>query len=135
MKTIVEFRFIHQFQKPWKITHKDCTRTCSPSTVTAKDIRLLTRLLNLYQKIYMGLKKTNYTLGVFLDLSKAFDTINHGILLHKLEHYAWEGWPWIRSGTTCQNANSYSCVGALSTATSRLVCGVSQASILGPLLF
>jgi hypothetical protein len=48
-------------------------------------------IIELVDKITKGIDQGNYTLGIFLDLSKAFDTINHKILIKKLEHYGIRG--------------------------------------------
>ena len=42
-------------------------------------------------KILQSIDNNEYTIGVFLDLAKAFDTVNHQILLGKLEHYGIRG--------------------------------------------
>ena len=48
-------------------------------------------ILELTDKISKALDERKYTLGVFLDLSKAFDTMNHEILCKKREHYGIRG--------------------------------------------
>ena len=44
-------------------------------------------LISITETIRKTLDKKKYGCGVFIDLKKAFDTVNHEILLHKLEHY------------------------------------------------
>jgi len=56
-------------------------------------------LLYLYDKITAAVDERKYTVGLFLNLSKAFDTVHHSILLGKLEHYGIRGLAleWVKS--------------------------------------
>jgi len=77
----------------------------------------------------------NVTMSVFLDLSKAFDTISHNILLNKLEHLGIRGIPneWFRS--YLNNRKQYLEISNEKSPFEITRCGVPQGSILGPLLF
>ena len=92
-------------------------------------------LIDMYDKVTKSIDDRQATLGVFIDLQKAFDTVNFEILLKKLEHYGIRGMPleWFNSYLT-NRQQSVSLVGVLSKP-SLVSCGVPQGSILGPLLF
>ena len=73
---------------------------------------------------------------VLLDLSAAFDTVDHTILLHRLEH--WVGFTgivinWLKS--YLQQRSFFVAIGSHTSSPMSLNCGVPQGSILGPLLF
>ena len=79
--------------------------------------------------------KRLFSCEVFIDLKKAFDTVDHKILLHKVDHYGLRGvinkWfsSYLQSRTQTAQIDSYI------SARKDTTCGVPQGSVLGPLLF
>jgi endonuclease V-like protein UPF0215 family len=91
--------------------------------------------------ILNNLENNEYTIGLLIDFSKAFDTIDHSILLHKLNTYGIRGvaYKWMQSYLSNrtqsvrileENSNSY-----ILSNKHKITHGVPQGSILGPLLF
>ena len=92
-------------------------------------------IIELVDKIANAVERNETTVGIFLDLSKAFDTINHNILLYKLEYYGFRGvtLDWFKSYLT--NRKQFVRYQMHASNHKIINCGVPQGSILGPLLF
>ena len=92
-------------------------------------------LILLYDKLSDAIDQGKVTLGLFIDLSKAFDTVNHDILLAKIQFYGVRGvaLQWFKSYLSCRT--QFVEYNGCNSSSKYIKCGVSQESILGPLLF
>ena len=99
-----------------------------------KHTRLILLLYNILIQ-YEYLDKGKIPFPIFLDLSKAFDTIDHYILLHKLNHYGFRNssLAWFKSYLT--GRSQYVVIDDITSNRSLIITGVPQGSVLGPLLF
>ena len=82
-----------------------------------------------------ALDNGSFACGVSIDLQKAFDTVNHDVLLSKLNHYSIRGvaFDWFKS--CLSNRTQYATINNERCEIQTIKYGVPQDSILGPLLF
>ena len=92
-------------------------------------------LLSMTQQIKDIIDKGNIAVGVFVDFQKAFDTVNHKILLQKLEHYGIRGIANNWFSSYLSNRRQYVSIGSTNSDTMPVAHGVPQGSVSGPLLF
>ena len=92
-------------------------------------------LITLIDQLTQAIENGEYVIGVFLDFSKAFDTVDHKILLDKLYHYGVRGCAhkWFTSYLT--GREQFVTYNGVKSHNQFIKCGVPQGSILGPLLF
>ena len=92
-------------------------------------------LIEITEKIKQGCDSGKFACGVFLDFQKAFDTVNHDILLKKLEHYGIRNKSnkWLRS--FLEGRKQHTTINKTRSSDKLISNGVPQGWILGPILF
>ena len=95
-----------------------------------------TALIKVHNDILWAMERQGVTILILLDLSSAFDTIDHEVLLHRLEYMLGvHGTPlaWFRSYVSGRSQRVL--IDGKFSSVQSLIYGVPQGSVLGPLLF
>ena len=92
-------------------------------------------ILAFTNKIYQTLNNKAYSIGIFIDYSKAFDTIDHNILLGKLERYGVRGSPLQLFRSYLSNRQHKTKIQDHFSSSKSINIGLPQGSILSPLIF
>ena len=92
-------------------------------------------ILDIHRKLIHDFENNNFACCMFLDFAKAFDTINHNILLQKLNAYGVRGiaHDWFKLYLT--DRKQMLKLGNIFSESKTIMCGVPQGNVLGPLLF
>jgi len=92
-------------------------------------------LIDVVNMIQNEIYEDKFVLGVFMDLQKAFDTINLDILLSKLSHYGFRGvcLNWFRSYLV--GRTQFTVINGVNSPMISTNSGIPQGTVLGPLLF
>lgn len=92
-------------------------------------------ILEITDSLKLGIDNKLITCGIFLDFSKAFDTVNHEILLAKLYKYGIRGTAHDWFSNYLLNRKQFVQIGNSHSSLLDISCGVPQGSTIGPLLF
>ena len=119
--------------KEWKFSYKNTNYYLHPNTVFAHSTEHA--ILDMVESIRTNMDKRLFSCGVFIDLKKAFDTVDHKILLDKLNYYGLRGIDnqWFSSYFT--NRTQTTEINSFISDKEVVSCGVPQGSVSGPLLF
>ena len=92
-------------------------------------------LMDLVEEITSSIDAKKISIGVIIDLKKAFDTVNHTLLIDKLEYYGIRGiaQEWLKS--YLKDRKQFVQIDECASTLLNVTCGVPQGSILGPQLF
>ena len=121
-KQLINYLNVNNILSPTQFGFREGHSTCDAVT-------------SFLEKIYKNLNEKKTTIAVFIDLSKAFDTVPHDILSSKLSHYGIRdsALKWFKSYLS--DRGHYIKIENCSSEINKVAFGVPQGSILGPILF
>ena len=92
-------------------------------------------LIEITDQLRMQMENKDITIGIYIDLSKAFDLVNHSILTSKLQSYGIRGIAIELIRSYLSNRSQYTKIEHAKSDIKNIMCGVPQGSVLGPLFF
>src|SRR6218665_2527213 len=100
-----------------------------------RDLSTYVALTDMQTSIRDAMNSNKYSLGVFFDISKAFDTVNHALLLNKLEYHGIRGVAKQWFVDYLRNRSQFVSFKGITSPSLEITSGVPRGSILGPILF
>ena len=100
-----------------------------------KNVSTEIALSDVYETLIKNFENNHITCSVFLDISKAFDSVNHKLLLKKLNLYGIRGIPYDLLKSYLTDRHQYTLIDGSASSLLPINCGVPQGSVLGPFLF
>ena len=100
-----------------------------------KNVSTEMALSNVYESFLSNFENKQITCAIFLDIAKAFDSVNHQLLLNKLECYGVRGLPQQLIESYLSDRSQYTIIDNNASSPLPITCGVPQGSVLAPFLF
>ena len=100
-----------------------------------KNCSIENAILKTVNEISKNLEENKSTVSLFLDLKKAFETVNHSLLLNKLAKYGIRGPALELAKSFLTNRRQYVLANNTKSSCREITCGIPQGSTLGPLFF
>lgn len=89
----------------------------------------------LTSRLYQNLDKGLHSMCVFLDIAKTFDTVNHSQLMRVLENMGFRGTSYKLMNSYLEDRKQYVSINDIISSEKKIVYGVPQGTVLGPILF